>query len=285
LSKSILLTGSRGFIGSNLTKYFSKKNYKIYCISRKNKGNKKNIFYIKCDLNKEIKLNRTFDIVIHLAAKSPINKLSLDGFKNNIRITKNLADYLQKNRPQKIIFTSSISVYGKILDRFVNENTKKRNLDKYGKSKLECENILRNELKYVPIISLRLPGVIGKNSVRNWLSKIIESSKKKEIINIYGLNNKFNNLIHVKELCKFIDTLIKKKFIGFNNLCLGSKKPINISEILRLIETNLKTKLRIKIIKSKSKNFLIDSSKAIKKFDYKPISTERGLIRFIKENL
>lgn len=285
MSKSILLTGSRGFIGSYLTKYFSKKNYMVYCISRKNKKNKKNIFYIKCDLNKEIKLNRTFDIVIHLAAKSPINKLNSDGFKNNIRITKNLVEYLQKNRPQKIIFTSSISIYGKILDRLVNENTKKRNLDKYGKSKLECENILRDNLKYVPTISLRLPGVIGKNSVRNWLSKIMESSKKKEIINIYGLNNKFNNLIHVKELCKFIDILIKKKFIGFNNLCLGSKKPINISKILRLVETNLKTKLRIKIIKGKRKNFLIDSSKAIKKFNYNPISTEKGLIRFIKENL
>ena len=89
----------------------------------------------------------------------------------------------------------------------------------------------------------------------------------------------------MKELCKFIDILIKKKFIGFNNLCLGSKKPINISKILRLIDTKLKTKLRIKIIKGKRKNFLIDSSKAIKKFNYNPISTEKGLIRFIKENL
>ena len=96
MSKSILLTGSRGFIGSYLTKYFSKKNYKVYCISRKNKKNKKNIFYIKCDLNKEIKLNRTFDIVIHLAAKSPINKLNLGSeyIKNNFQPSNRAKAYL-----------------------------------------------------------------------------------------------------------------------------------------------------------------------------------------------
>ena len=45
--KNILLTGSEGFIGSNIKSILVKNKFKVYCLVRKKKKNSKNIFYIK----------------------------------------------------------------------------------------------------------------------------------------------------------------------------------------------------------------------------------------------
>ena len=47
-----------------------------------------------------------------------------------------------KSSFKKIVLLSTMSVYGEIKSNFVTENTKKKNLDKYGKSKLEMEKLL-----------------------------------------------------------------------------------------------------------------------------------------------
>ena len=52
---NIVITGSSGFIGRRLVKLLSNyKKYKLLCITRSglNKLNKKNIKYLKCNLNK-----------------------------------------------------------------------------------------------------------------------------------------------------------------------------------------------------------------------------------------
>ena len=51
-----------------------------------------------------------------------------------------------------------------------------------------------------------------KNSVRNWLSRLIGDIKLNRSINIYNLDGFFNNTIHVNDLIKFIVKLINLKF-------------------------------------------------------------------------
>ena len=63
--KKILLTGSNGFIGSNLLEELSKK-YKIYCVvrSRKKNINKQNIFYINSNnLKYNLQTNKFYSII------------------------------------------------------------------------------------------------------------------------------------------------------------------------------------------------------------------------------
>ncbi len=284
--KKILLTGASGFIGKNIIDILQKKNFIIYCFVRKQKKNTKKIKYIKHDLLNYIKFDKTCDVIIHCSAKSPEkDKFNYTDYRNNISITKNLIEYSKKNKPEKIIYLSSLSIYGRVVTKKVNEKTRILNSDLYGKSKYECENLFKKISKKIPVISIRLPGVIGKNSVRNWLSNLIDDVKANRSINVYNLDGFFNNTIHVNDLGKFITKLINLEFKRFNKVCLATKKPIKICEIIDLFKKFYKLENeKINIKQTKKKNFLIDYSFAKKNFDYIPSSTKRSLIKFMKEN-
>ena len=278
--KNILLTGSEGFIGSNVKSILVKKKFKVYCLVRKKKKNSKNIFYIKKNF-----LNKKCDVIIHCAAKSPENnKFHRNDYNENISITKKIIKYSLKYKPKKIIFLSSLSVNGKIISKKVNENTKILNPDLYGKSKLFCEKMLKKLSDKVSIVSIRLPGVIGKYSVRNWLTLILMKIKNNQSVDIYNLDQKFNNLIHVKELSLFIHKLINHEFNGYHNLYLGTKNPIKIQSIINIFKYHLKSSIKLNVLGIKKNNFLIDYSNAKKNFNYKPTLTKKDIIRFIKEN-
>ncbi len=278
--KNILLTGSEGFIGSNVKSILVKNKFKVYCLVRKKKKNSKNIFYIKKNF-----LNKKCDVIIHCAAKSPENnKFHRNDYNENILITKKIIKYSLKYKPKKIIFLSSLSVHGKIISKKVNENTKILNPDLYGKSKLFCEKMLKKLSDKVSIVSIRLPGVIGKYSVRNWLTLILMKIKNNQSVDIYNLDKKFNNLIHVKELSLFIHKLINHEFNGYHNLYLGTKNPIKIQSIINIFKYHLKSSIKLNVLGIKKNNFLIDYSNAKKNFNYKPTLTKKDIIRFIKEN-
>lgn len=278
--KNILLTGSEGFIGSNVKSILVKNKFKVYCLVRKKKKNSKNIFYIKKNF-----LNKKCDVIIHCAAKSPENnKFHRNDYNENISITKTIIKYSLKYKPKKIIFLSSLSVHGKIISKKVNENTKILNPDLYGKSKLFCEKMLKKLSDKVSIVSIRLPGVIGKYSVRNWLTLILMKIKNNQSVDIYNLDQKFNNLIHVKELSLFIHKLINHEFNGYHNLYLGTKNPIKIQSIINIFKYHLKSSIKLNVLGIKKNNFLIDYSNAKKNFNYKPTLTKKDIIRFIKEN-
>ena len=278
--KNILLTGSEGFIGSNVKSILVKNKFKVYCLVRKKKKNSKNIFYIKKNF-----LNKKCDVIIHCAAKSPENnKFHRNDYNENILITKKIIKYSLKYKPKKIIFLSSLSVHGKIISKKVNESTKILNPDLYGKSKLFCEKMLKKLSDKVSIVSIRLPGVIGKYSVRNWLTLILMKIKNNQSVDIYNLDQKFNNLIHVKELSLFIHKLINHEFNGYHNLYLGTKNPIKIQSIINIFKYHLKSSIKLNVLGIKKNNFLIDYSNAKKNFNYKPTLTKKDIIRFIKEN-
>ena len=129
--KKILLTGSNGFIGSNLLQYLSK-NYKIYVILRKKNKNKfknKNINQIYFNnyekLDKKLKLINV-DVVIHCAThyiknhdQTDIKKLA----NSNILLGNILLENLKKMRVKKFINFSTVwENYDGKKDNFYNYN-------------------------------------------------------------------------------------------------------------------------------------------------------------------
>lgn len=279
--KNILLTGASGFIGNCILKKIVKLNYFILAIGSKKVNYKhKNFKFLKCNLKKKISLKnkKSFDYIIHTSAISPGKNITKKLIMNyNLKSTENIINLAKKEKIPNLIFLSSISIYGKISKKLLKVTTKIRTPGSYGKSKLINEKLINSS--GLNAVSIRLPGVVGKSSKRNLLTRIINSKNKK--IQAYNKLSKFNNVIHVENLANFIISLCKKKKLKKGNLpvLLSSKKPIKIHHALRIIAN----KKKILFKHSNRNSYIIDNSVAEKEYNFKPWTVTYTLQKFKRE--
>jgi len=102
----IFITGSSGFIGSELIKHLEGK-HEIIAYAH-DKGDD------ILDYDKLKKAMKNCDVVVHLAAhrKPYEDKTFKDYFETNCQGTFNVAQACMENEAKKLIFTSSMSYYG-----------------------------------------------------------------------------------------------------------------------------------------------------------------------------
>jgi UDP-glucose 4-epimerase len=284
----ILITGSGTLIGNNVADYLLKKKEFVFAFYNKNKPQNlkkyNNCRLIKANLEKKIKFNNFFDVLIHCASKIPNNKINKINFKANIKMTNNLLKLCKQFGCKRIIFLSTMSVYGKITSKLVYENLKPKNVDLYGSSKKISENKILSfaENNFSIATVFRLPGVVGKDSKYNFLSNTLKKIKNNQPITISNINSKFNNIVNINNLKEIIYQSIKKeKSSQIYNL--SSIKPIKIKSIINLFYEKLRIEKNYTIAKSKSGSFII-CKKKISKNGYKLYSTKKSIIEFIKIN-
>lgn len=191
---------------------------------------------------------------------------------------KILLKYAIEKNVKNFFFMSSISVYEKINLDYVKENLQIKKTNFYGLSKLACEKILADD-QHLRSFILRLPGVIGNGFHSIFLKYVQNKIKSNEEVLAYHLTSKFNNVVHVKELCKFILKLINYKNFKKNNYIfnIASSYPLKIKKVIEILFKN-KKKIKLKAIKSKKKSFLINFDHA-KKFGFKAISVKKNIKR------
>jgi UDP-glucose 4-epimerase len=239
---------------------------------------------IKVNLEKKIKFNNFFDVLIHCASKIPDNKINKGNFKANIKMTNNLLKLCKQLGCKRIIYLSTLSVYGKITSKIVYENLKPKNVDLYGMSKKISENKILSfaENNFSIATIFRLPGVVGKDSKYNFLSNTLKEIKNNQPITISNINSNFNNIVHINNLKEIIyQSIRKEKASKIYNL--SSIKPIKIKSIINLFYKKLRKEKNYTVTKSKGSSFII-CKKKIKQNGYKLYSTKKSIIEFIKIN-
>jgi nucleoside-diphosphate-sugar epimerase len=220
----ILLTGSTGFLGSNIYRFLST-NHQVATLSRKNADYNYNI-----ELEIPI-LDKQFDLVIHCAGKAhstPTNDFEIASFyKTNIDGIVNILHSLSNSDTLKyFVFISSVSVYGLIEGESINETNPLLAKDPYGKSKIEAEQIVKNWCNEHNIIStiLRLPLVVGDSPPGN-LGSMIKGIKNGYYFNIAGGGAK-KSMVLANDITHFILNAAEKG--GIYNLTDGHHPSFNI---------------------------------------------------------
>ena len=305
--KTILITGVAGFIGYNLALKLVKK-YKVIGIDNLNNSSSKklkkkrikklkhqNFFFIEEDiLNINYKLN--VDFVYHLAAVK-LNDTKDNAkliYRNNILATIRLIKLINEKQLKKIIFSSSLYVYGNF-NRIKKEDDKCQPENNYGKSKLKCEKILIDKFynkKKIDLTIFRIfftygndqysnnsgyPSVIYKNLIR-----IIKNKKPL----IYNDGTQVLDYSHINYVTNVLQTPLKLKMNDIYNLCSG--KGIKIIDLIdKLKKIFLKSKKPIFIGKDNTANTikLGSNHKLRKKINFKEQPLSLKNLKNVKNNL
>ena len=218
--KSVVIFGGTGFIGVFTTKYILENNlfdrvylYDIESISDKNSMFRSKFFendirvkFIRGDVRKKILFEKNDDtekieLIINLAAihREPGHKYE-EYFDTNIPGAKNICNFADEIKCNKIIFTSSISPYGPT-EELVDELSLPNPNSAYGKSKLQAEEIHKSwcSYQYQKKLLILRPGVVFGPGESGNVTRLIKS-----VINHYfvyfGNKEIIKSGIYVKEL-------------------------------------------------------------------------------------
>lgn len=290
--KKILITGATGFIGKHLYRRLKKLHYDVLGISLGGgeiDGNK--IVDLDITNRKAVKrffTNKKFDIIFHLAAtKTKENDLKAaeECILINSFGTLHLLESLKEMKGCKIIYTSTIEIYGprNTVSKF-KESTTPQPKSFYAISKLMGEYYCKKYFDefQIPFVCLRLASVYGMGQPVSYLiPMIIEKAKNNEDIVVYGRGRGCFDFLFIEDLINAAIAAGTFPEVGVFNI--GSGSVVSVKELCEKIKKIWLSRSEIIFNYKKAENcynIQLDNQKAKKRLNYSPrYSIEKGLAK------
>ena len=264
----ILVTGASGYLGSNMIVKLENNGYQVVGIDVNHTDHLTCKFYPlnMLDLRdlESVFNDNNIDLVIHFAAYKSVKESVINPGKyyiNNINILTNLLYCMQKYHCNKLVFSSSATVYG-TQPCPLNESLSFGNTtNPYGTTKQICENIIKDYCKYSDFraISLRYFNPVGKSTfeentlcpAENLVPNILHAIYGKLTLQIFGTD--YNTIdgtcerdfIHIDDL---LDGHLRAiQYInlntGYETFNLGTGKPCTVLSLINVFEQTFDKKI------------------------------------------
>lgn len=250
MKKKIVVTGGAGFVGSHLVNFLLKHKHEIIIIDDFSTGNIENI-NPDADLQKVALENikpsifEGVDIVFHLASISgeAVSFHSPDTcFLRNIQAGYNLIRCCIESKVKKLVFTSSMAVYGNRQLPPFSENMRCDPTDPYGVSKQAIENLIETygNLDLFEWNILRLHSVYGSrmnlsDPYRGVIGIFISQALQKRAISIYGDGEQTRAFTFVEDIIPNIAKSGLDEKINKQILNLGSGRPLSLINVAKAV--------------------------------------------------
>lgn len=222
----ILLTGHKGFIGSNLIKKLS--NYTIVGVDLKDGHNILDSNYVNGLFE-----SNDIDAIIHLAAIAGVGysiEHSEEVLTNNIIGFDVLARAAIKHNVKHFIYASSSSVYG-------DDGTQK---SPYAVSKAtnELQAAMYSNLSDMKFTGLRFFTVYGEGIREDLaISKFIKAMKANEPIHVYGDGTQSRDFTYVDDICEAIKLILESNKEWRNEVFdIGYGKSTTVNELVDIFK-------------------------------------------------
>lgn len=284
----LLIIGYQGYVGSGLYNYLSNK-HEIIGWSRSD-----NILNFK----REFLTEKNIDVVINCATVmdriNPYFGIDSQTYQVNIEGMRNLVAEL-KDTGIKLIYISTKDVYGNVFDETnvvetdkyfklpysVDDNHSFNPQTAYGKSKLIGEFITECHPNHI-IIRLSSCYTDFDHARGHWVPNLIKALSSGSDISLTNKGKQVRALLHVNDLGRLIDLVIKSKKQGMKLNAGGGKK--NLLSILQFVEL-INTTSKVSSSKGDDYGFMFTNEVAKKEFNWKPEILFHERLLTIKKNL
>ena len=252
-----IVTGGAGFIGSHLVDNLIELGHKVIVIDDES-ANENEYFYWNskaenykydiCDYDNISILFKNVDWVFHLAARSRIQPSIIDPtdtIKVNCQGTENILHACKENNIEKIIFSSSSSIYG-LKNKAPHKETMNRDcLNPYSISKVMCEDLCKvyYELYDLKVVILRYFNVFGERQpTRGEYAPIVGKFLKLKNLNkkltVVGDGMQKRDYTYVKDVVHANILAAKKNNVGNCEIInIGSGKNYSVIDIAKIIDS------------------------------------------------
>ena len=239
--KRLLITGSAGFIGRTLTRYFTGRGYEVYGIDRspletapltdlKDYAQME----LPAPLFNEILGSWMPDAVLHCAGRASVSgamQEPFSDFQDGPALTCFLLDTIRKIDPDcAFILLSSAAVYGDPPSLPVSEEAAPNPVSSYGyhkwQSEISCQEYA--SLWGMKTASARIFSAYGAGLRRQVMWDITHKALTQPEVQLQGTGQESRDFIHVEDIARGIEIMLEKAHLNGEayNLAGGRETPI-----------------------------------------------------------
>lgn len=255
----VFLTGGAGFIGSHTSRSLLAAGHDVTVLDNLSNGRRSLVpegaRFIEGDVADE-KLPQWLeghDAVIHMAAFVPV-PISINNAvayaENNVVNTVRLLEAMRVSRVNRIVFSSSATVYGTPSRLPIQEDDPvQMQSNPYGATKVAAEGFIAvyNKLHGIDASILRYFNPYGPNELcdpeTHLVPIVVQAGLKDETIPIYWAGEQVRDFIYVEDLAAAHTAVVPLG--GFNIFNVGSETGTRVKDLIGVVGSILGRELRV----------------------------------------
>jgi nucleoside-diphosphate-sugar epimerase len=242
----VLITGATGFIGARLAETLIKTGHDVRGLAQQTSDTsllkKLDVEIVRGNIRDAVAMKNAVkdcQCVYHLAAKKTKDRLSKKQYYvHNVEGTKNVAQAALSAGVSRLVYASTIGVYGTLRNSSIDENTAPKPDSFYRETKLggEKEIVRLHRENGLPAVVARLGTIFGPGSC-SWLDlchKIVNGN-----LRIIGTGENYDQMVYVDDLVEGLRRCGETRCIEGRKYILAGAEPAKLRRVLEILAEEL----------------------------------------------